>query len=217
MRLAFAAGPAQQTFVCCSGAFLLLAIVLAGCETTTPTPNTEAATPGTTESKPAAPAVPPEMQSAAQALLGGDAKVLAFGDLAKNGQQEFVAANVLPKTPTSTVPGTVVTRAAVVEKIDGRWMELLHVDEHLKNQRGYLALTPRAPVTGWRLQYELDSLKGLQLYFTPEYTSDPHVLPIGVAWNAKVRRYQSLDRTFQKFLGESPQLGGETPRATLRR
>ena len=148
-------------------------------------------------------------------MLGSDAQVLVFGDLAKNGNQEFLAANVLPKTPTNNIPGTVVTRAVIVENDDGKWTELLHVDEHLKNPRGYLALTPLEPVTGWRVQYEQDPVKGLQLYFTPEKTSDPHVLPIGVGWNPKVKRYQSLDRTFQKYLPESLEIG-QTPRSTVR-
>jgi hypothetical protein len=71
------------------------------------------------------------------------------------------------------------------------------------------------PISSWRLQFEQDDVKGLQLYFTPEKTSDPHVLPIGVRYNAKTQRYQSLDRAFEKFLPESQQLG-EAPRSTLR-
>src|SRR5271156_1404887 len=164
---------------------------LVGCGTSAPPPNPEATSPTAAETKPAPPAVPAEMQAAAQTLLGSDAQVLVFGDLAKNGNQEFLAANVLPKTPTNTIPGTVVSRAVIVENEDGKWTELLHVDEHLKNPKGYLALTPLEPVTGWRLQHEQDPVKGLQLYFTPERTSDPHVLPIGVGWNPKVKRYQS--------------------------
>ena len=35
---------------------------------------------------------------------------------------------------------------------------------------------------------------------------DRHVLPIGVRWNAKTNRYQSLDRTYEQFLMESPTL-----------
>jgi len=41
------------------------------------------------------------------------------------------------------------------------------------------------------------------------------VLPIGVGWNPKVKRYQSLDRTFQKYLPESLEIG-QTPRSTVR-
>src|SRR5262249_46996990 len=63
--------------------------------------------------KPAEPAVPEEMDSAAKVVLGREAQVLAFGDLAKTGKPEILAANVVPRTPQNTIPGTVVTRAVV--------------------------------------------------------------------------------------------------------
>jgi hypothetical protein len=194
---------------------LLCSALLVGCGSTAPSTSSDTKSDATAASKPAAPAVPDDIQGAATTLLGSEVQVLVFGDLAKNGNQEFLAANVLPKTPTNTIPGMVVSRAVIAEKEDGKWTELLHVDEHLKNQKGFLGLTPREPVTGWRLQYEQDPVQGLQLYFTPEKTSDPHVLPIGVRWNPKTKRYQSTDRTFEKFLPEAMQLG-ETPRSRLR-
>jgi hypothetical protein len=159
------------------------------------------------ETKPAEPAVPEEIQAAAKSVLGGETQVLAFGDLAKNGKQEFLAANVVPKTPTNNLPGTIVTRAVVVENTDGKWAEVLRCDEHLKNQKGFLGLTPLTPVTGWRLQFEQSEMKGLQLYFTPlKGTNDSHVLPIGVRWNPETKRYQSLDRSYEHFLLEAPSL-----------
>lgn len=187
---------------------------LLGCETNPPAPSATSAAPAV-ETKPTEPAVPDEIQGAAKTLLGSDVKVLVFGDLAKNGNQQFLAANVLPKTPTNAIPGTIISRAVIVEKDDGQWTEVLHVDEHLKNQKGVLGRTPLQPVTGWRLQYEQDPVQGLQLYFTPENTSDPHVLPIGVRWNPKAKRYQSTDASFEKFLPEAAQMGG-TPRSSLR-
>ena len=192
----------------------IILATLAGCGTNASAPSAEPAAPAA-ETKPATPAVPDEEQGAAHALLGSDAQVLLFGDLAKNGNEEVLAANVLPKTPTNTIPGTVVSRAIIVEKADGKWTEVLHVDEHLKNQRGLLGGTPREPVTGWRLQYEQDPVQGLQLYFTPEKTGDAHVLPIGIRFNPKTKRYQSTDRTFEKFLPEVASLG-EAPRSTVR-
>jgi hypothetical protein len=205
-----------------SGRVLLLsAVALActlfmGCGSNAPTNSPSETKPDTAaETKPAAPVIPDEIQGAAKTLLGSEVQVLVFGDLAQNGKQEFLAANVIPKTPANNIPGTVVTRAVIVENDDGKWTELLHVDEHLKNQKGFLGLTPLEPVTGWRLQFEQDPIQGIRLYFTPVKTSDPHVLPIGVRWNPKVKRYQSLDRSFEKFLPESLQLG-ETPRSTLR-
>ena len=141
--------------------------------------------------------------------------MLAFGDLAKNGKQEFLVANVVPKTPTNNLPGTIVTRVVVAENTDGKWAEVLRCDEHLKNQKGYLGLTPLTPVTGWRLQYEQNDDKGLQLYFTPLKGSlDTHVLPIGVRYNAATKRYQSLDRTYEHFVLESATL--QDVRSTLR-
>jgi hypothetical protein len=188
---------------------LAMAIFLGGCGTDATKPAAQA------DAKPAAPAVPEEIQSAAQSLLGSETQVLLFGDLAKTGKQQFLAANVVPKTPTNNLPGTIVTRAVVVENSDGKWAEVLRCDEHLKNQKGFLGLTPLTAVTGWRLQYEQSEDMGLQLYFTPlKGITDSHVLPIGVRWNPATKRYQSLDRTYEHFLLESPSL--EAARTTLR-
>jgi hypothetical protein len=188
---------------------LSLAIFLGGCGSDAPNPATQAQT------KPAEPAVPEEIQSAAKSLLGSESQVLAFGDLAKNGKQEFLAANVVPKTPTNNLPGTIVTRVVVAENTDGKWAEVLRCDEHLKNEKGFLGLTPLTPVTGWRLQFEQSEIKGLELYFTPlKGTTDSHVLPIGVRFNPATKRYQSLDRTYEHFLLESPSL--QDARSTLR-
>jgi hypothetical protein len=181
--------------------FLTLAILLGGCGTDTSKSGSQG------ETKPAEPAVPEEIQAAAASLLGSESQVLAFGDLAKNGKQQFLVANVVPKTPTNNLPGTIVTRVVVAENNDGKWAEVLRCDEHLKNQKGFLGLTPILPVTGWRLQYEQSPEKGLQLYFTPlKGTTDSHVLPIGVRWNPETKRYQSLDRTYEHFLLESPSM-----------
>ena len=188
---------------------LSLAILLGGCGGEAPKPSVQAG------AKPAEPAIPEEIQLTAKTLLGSETQVLAFGDLAKNGKQEFLAANVVPKTPTNNLPGTIVTRAVVAENTDGKWAEVLRCDEHLKNQRGYLGLTPLTPVTGWRLQFEQSQIKGLELYFTPlKGTNDSHVLPIGVRWNPTTKRYQSLDRTYEHFLLEATSL--EDARSVLR-
>jgi hypothetical protein len=161
----------------------------------------------TVEVKPAEPAIPEDVQSAAKSLLGSDAQVLLVGDLAKNGKRQFLAADVVPKTPKNNVPGTVVTRAVVAEEDDGKWTELLRCDEHLKNSKGYLGSTPLDSITGWRLQYEQNAEKGLQLYFTPlKVNGDAHVLPVGVRWNPQTKRYQSLDASYEHFLKESASL-----------
>jgi hypothetical protein len=165
--------------------------------------------------KPAELAVPEEIQGAARSLLGSETQVLVFGDLVKTGNQQFLAANVVPKTPKNDAPGTIITRAVVAEKNEGKWTEVLRCDEHLKNPKGFLGLTPLGSIAGWRIQYEQDPVKGLQIYFTPlKINGDTHVLPIGVGWNSATNRYQSLDRSYQHFLVESPTL--ETPRSMLR-
>jgi len=188
---------------------LSLVIFLGGCGSDASKPASQAA------AKPAEPAVPEEIQAAATSLLGSESQVLAFGDLAKNGKQQFLVANVVPKTPTNNLPGTIVTRVVVAESSDGKWSEVLRSDEHLKNQNGYLGLTPLAPITGWRLQYEQSEMKGLELYFTPlKGTTDSHVLPIGVRWNPQTKRYQSLDRNFEHFLPESASI--QDARSVLR-
>lgn len=160
------------------------------------------------QSKPSEPAVPAEVQAGANALLGSETTVLLFGDLAKTGRQQFLAANVVPKTPKNTIPGTVVTRAVIAEKQGNQWDELFRCDEYLKNSKGFLGMTPLEPVAGWRLQYEQDPEKGLALYLTPvKGVEDRHVLPIGVRWNPAAKRYQSLDRSYEHFLLEAPSLG----------
>lgn len=168
-----------------------------------------------TPAKPAEPAVPEDMQAAAQSLLGKETQVLVFGDLAKTGKQQFLAANVVPKTPKNDLPGTIVTRAVIAEETDGKWAELFRCDEYLKNSKGFLALTPLNSVAGWKVQYDQDPVKGIQLYLTPiNGSTDKHVLPIGIAWNPATKRYQSLDRTYEHFLMETPSL--ETARSRLR-
>lgn len=184
-------------------------LFLTGCGEQASGPGANAAA----EAKSAKPAVPEEVQGAAQALLGSETQVLVFGDLAKTGKQQFLAANVVPKTPTNSVPGTIVTRAVIAENKNGKWMELLRCDEYLKNEKGFLGLTPLNGVSGWRVQYEQDVEKGLQVYFTPlKVNGSAHVLPIGVRWNPATKRYQSLDRTYEHFLLEAPSLGNARSR-----
>src|SRR5690348_8415339 len=87
-----------------------VACLLAGCGQDASQPATDA--------KSATPAVPQDVQDAADALLGKETTVLLFGDLAKNGKQQFLAANVVPKTPKNNLPGTIVTRAVLAENND---------------------------------------------------------------------------------------------------
>jgi hypothetical protein len=190
-------------------AVVTLTLMLGGCGSEAPKPALEA------EKKPETPAIPAEYQDVAKKLLGSDAEVLLCGDLAKNGKQQLLAANVVPNTPKSVVAGTVVTRAVVAENEDGKWVELMRADEYLKNSKGFLALTPLQAVTGWKLQYEDSAEKGMSLYFTPvKAGSSERTLPIAVKWNPATKRYQSMDPSYQHFLGEAATL--ENPRSTLR-
>jgi len=191
------------------GASLVAMTLLSGCSTEPSKPAVEAA------GQPAEPAIPEADQAAAEALLGGDAQVLLFGDLAKTGKEQILAANVVPNTPKSTVAGTVVTRAIVAENDNGKWVELMRADEHLKNPRGYLGLTPLQSVGGWKLQYENSGASGMSLYFTPiKQGSNEKTLPIAVKWNPATKRYQSMNLTYDHFLSEAPSL--ENPRSMLR-
>jgi hypothetical protein len=191
-----------------SAALGLLTSLLAGCGGDAQ-PEKPAA-----EAKPAL-TVPDDVQSAADSLLGKETTVLLVGDLAKTGKQQFLAANVVPKSTKNNLPGTIVTRSVVAENDNGQWTEILRCDEHLKNQKGFLPGTPIGGVTGWRLAFEQDPEKGLALYFTPlKGAVDTHSLPIGIRWNPKTERYQSLDRSYQHFLNEAPSLS--TARSNLR-
>ncbi len=186
----------------------IVAVIVAGCAIwlgacSQPAPSKPAEIPV----KSSTPEIPAEITSIAQTLLGSEAEVLIFGDLAKTGRQQLLTINRLPKTPAGMAPGILFTRLVVAENDQGKWKEILRSDEHLKNPKGFLGLTPLIPVTGWRLQYEQDAEKGLQLYFTPlQAAAGSHVSPIGVRWNPAAKRYQSLDRSYQHFLNEVPAL-----------
>jgi hypothetical protein len=203
---------AQALALALGFALALLLTLAIGCDSE-PAPKPAAEEPA----KPAAPPVPEDMQAAAISLLGKETQVLVFGDLAKTGKQQFLAANVVPKTPKNDMPGTIVTRAVLAEETDGKWSELLRCDEYLKNAKGYLALTPLQQISGWKVQWDQDPVKGIQLYFTPiKGPKDTHVLPIGVAWNPANKRYQSLDMTYEHFLLEKATLDSSPARSVLR-
>ena len=188
---------------------IALSMISGGCGSEAPKSTTQ------TEKKLGEAAIPEELQDTARALLGSDVQVLLFGDLAKTGTQQFLAANVVPNTPKSTMAGTVVTRAVIAENVNGKWTELMRADEYLKNTKGYLGLTPLQAVTGWKLQYENSPEKGMTLYFTPvKAGANEKTLPIAVKWNPATKRYQSMDLSDEHFLNEAPSL--ESPRSMLR-
>jgi len=197
-------------------AVIFTALTLASCGSSAPTTlvvKEEPAAPAAT----AKPAIPPDIQKAAELALGSETEVLAYGDLSKSGLQQILAINRLKAAPPGvSAEGILLTRAVILENAGTSWKQIFLCDEHLKNTKGFLGGTPLAPVNGWRLQYEQHD-KGLEMYFTPLMSpkgEGGHVLPVGIRWNPKVKRYQSLDRTFENFLGELPAL--ETPESQIR-
>jgi len=163
---------------------------------------------------PPVPAIPQAIQDAADAALGSETEVLLFGDLSLNGNQQALAINRLKKAASGGIPGTVVSRAVIIENDHNHWKQVFLCDEHLKNPKGFLGGIPLAPVTGWRLQFEQHDDTGLVMYFTPvQKPAGGYIQTLGVRWNPKVKRYQSQDRTFQTFLTETPEL--ETPQMEL--
>jgi hypothetical protein len=182
--------------------FCFVAVLMEACGGP-PTSNQKAETPA----QPAAPAIPADIEQVAETSLGSEAEVLVYGDLALTGKQQILVINRIKKTPETKVPGTLVTRVAVVEKDGATWKQVFLCDEHLKNPSGYLAATPIAPVSGWRLQFEQHPDSGLVMYFTPlDKPAGGYVQTIGVKWNPKAKRYQSLDRNYEQFLGETNSL-----------
>ncbi len=159
--------------------------------------------------------MPDDVQKAAEKSLGAETDVLMVGDLAKTGAEQALAVNKAKALPPGVARGNVITRAVILEKDGNNWKEILRCDEHLENPKGFLGGAPLAPVNGWRMQAEQDPDKGLLLYFTPlEAPKGGYAVPVGVRWNSKVKRYQSMDRAFTNFLGELPAL--ETPESQVR-
>ena len=170
-------------------------------------PKTETPAQPAEAAKPAAPTIPPDIEQVAENALGSEAEVLVYGDLALTGKQQILVINRLKKTPDNKAPGTILTRAAIVEDDGGTWKQVFLCDEHLKNTKGFLGATPLSPVPAWRLQFEQHEDKGIVMYFTPlDKPAGGYQQTIGIRWNLKVKRYQSLDRNFDQFLGEAPVL-----------
>lgn len=154
-----------------------------------------------------APQVPENIQKAAENDLGSEAEVIVYGDLAKNGKTQAFVVNRLKVMPKTATPGILISRASIVEDDAGKWKEIFRCDEHLENQKGYLGRTPLAAVPFWRIQYEQDPQKGLQLYFTPlNQPVGGYIETLGIRWNPKVDRYETMDASYQHFLTEQPTL-----------
>lgn len=171
-----------------------------------------------------------EARGVAEASLGKDAEVLAHGNLALNGLEQVLAVNRFAMKAGASTSGAnsspiFVTRAAVLEKNDGKWSQVLLCDEHLKNPYGYLRGSLAARVNGWRLEYTQDAKRGLEMKLTPMETLDAvHVnadqIPeqksqtFDIRWNTSAKRYQSFDEPHERYLSEVPTL--ETPQSILK-
>jgi hypothetical protein len=201
---------------------ILVVLLLAGCQS-----GPQSATP---EGGTAAEAVTEESRGVADASLGKQSEILAHGDLALNGREQLLVVNRSraggPKSKDAAGPAPIfITRAAVLEKNDGRWSEILRCDEHLKNPSGYLGGIPRTRFTGWQLIYSQDPAAGLEMKFAPVETPVAASANSGegaaqgratfdVRWNKNTKRYQSFDQSHERYLSELPSL--ETPESSLR-
>src|SRR3989442_13675180 len=146
-----------------------IAVTLFFCTLALLVPSTQPAPPQLAAAPPnlGVPAAPPEITSVAQSMLGSEAEVLVFGDLAHTGRQQVLAINRLAKTPASADPGILVTRAALAENNGGKGVGGFRWDEHLKNPRRFLGGAPITPVAGRGPQIHADTERGLELYFPP--------------------------------------------------
>ena len=204
----------MKSYVIFAAGFVALAC--GGCDKSFMSSSVESTKSGTARpATPPKPAIPSETQTAAEGALGSETEVLAFGDLAKNRKQQIFAVNRLKSTPQGVMPGILVSRAIILENDDGKWKEVFRCDEHLQNPKGYLGGTPLAPVAAWRLQYEQHEDKGLQMYFTPlAKPAGGYIETIGIRWNPQQKLYESLDRTYEHFLGETKNLA--TPESQVK-
>ena len=171
-----------------------------------------------------------EARGVAEASLGKQAEVLTRGNLAVNGREQVLAVNRVSMGAASsaaeaTASPIFVTRAAILEKNDGKWSQVLLCDEHLKNPDGYLGGSPAERITGWRLEYRQDANDGLEMKFTPadkydaalanaEQSSGQNFPTFVVRWNKSAERYQTYDQSHERYLSAVPSL--ETPQSILK-
>jgi hypothetical protein len=201
----------------------IIALSLAGCH------SAQQPSPAEVKAAPERADVADEARGVAESALGKQAEILARGDLALNGREQLLVVNRVSKRAESggggANPPIFVTRAAILEQIDGKWSEVLLCDEHLKNPSGYLGGSPVGRATGWRLEYTQDAKEGLEMKFTPaekfdaasanaDRNSEQKFPAFDVRWNKNAKRYQSFDQSHERYLSEIPSL--ETPQSILK-
>jgi hypothetical protein len=157
-----------------------------------------------------APAVPDDIAAVARGALGREGEALAWGDLALDGKQQVLIINRVGGAQRAPGDELYFTRMTVAENVEGKWMQVVLCDEHLKNEKGYLGGSPRDSTWRWKLSFVKDPAKGLILSITPMDQSSSAALgrTILVRWNPTVMRYQSLDASAEHFLaeGSSPEI-----------
>ena len=121
--------------------------------------------------------------------LGPTADVFFFGDLVGNGHQQAVIMNRLPEASHTAIG---FSRAAILQKEEAKWVEVLRCDEYLKNPKGYLESDR---VTGWQLQIPTSAHGApAMLYFNLlKRDGSKPTSNIPVAWNSKVGRYKVIE------------------------
>jgi len=187
-----------------------------GCPSSQPAGESAPAQPAAAQ----APAVPPEYTAGAKNYLGPGAEVLTFGDLALNGGNQILVADPMPGAQESSSPEIRIVRAVILDKQGDNWKEIFRCDERLTNENGFLRGTPTSAVNGWQMGFTQDPTNGLELKFAPAATGSApdanHSATYVVRWNQKVKRYECLDKTGERFLGELPALGDPVPRDLLK-
>jgi len=201
-----------------------MALSLAGCQTA------QQSTPAEVKTAAETAVAADEVRGVADASLGKQADILARGNLAQNGREQVLVVNRFSggekkSAGDANASAIYVTRAAVLEKNDGKWSQVLLCDEHLKNQNGYLGGSSAVHVNSWRLEYRQDAKNGLEMKFTPaekldtlnggtEDRSEAKNTTFVVRWNKITKRYQSFDQSHERYLNEVPSL--ETPVSILK-
>jgi len=194
-------------------ALLLAAWLAGGCASSTDTGRIA-------PQQPAPAALPEDVQSAARAPFGTEGEALAYGDFAAAGGRHVLVVHRLASagSPASGASTTMpaqkaetsvdVIRVSILARDGTSWNEAFHADQHLKNRRGYLDRSA-SPVSAWRMGYEKTPDSGFRLEFTAlNLPPGSKPVTVRVAWNPKLKEYDSLDSTGTRFLEPLTNPGG---------
>jgi hypothetical protein len=160
-----------------------------------------------TESKPQ-PSKAEALESAHQ-LLGNYAEIVRYGELNRPGLTEAIA--VVKIGAGSGSSALHITDLAILQFRDGDWKVALSTDKYgAKNNSGYVGVEfLNDAIT--KASFRLKILEGgtarsrlrLMLTSTAKYgRADKGAVPVVIAWNAKVGRYEALDDHGVKFMPE---------------